>query len=69
MALLMHAPEWWLVLNAQKPAGGAQKNQTGRRNPPGMQEIESHWQTDEALQAKRVADQARPEPLHQRHSL
>lgn len=59
MALLVIAGlvAWWLVL-AQKSRQVAQE-ESNRQTHLLMQEIESHRQTDEALQqAKRVADQA-----------
>ena len=59
MALLVMAGlvAWWLVL-AQKSRQVAQE-ESNRQTHLLMQEIESHRQTDEALQqAKRVADQA-----------
>jgi hypothetical protein len=66
---------WWLVL-AHKSRQVAQE-ESNRQTHLLMQEIESHRQTDEALQAATAAGRARQapgragqpgqEPLHQRH--
>jgi biopolymer transport protein ExbB/TolQ len=67
MALLVIAGmvAWWLVL-AHKSRQVAQE-ESNRQTHLLMREIESHRQTDEALQqAKQAAEQAKPRPTRPR---